>query len=278
MLAEVPVSAQLRAELGPVVPDSNNDRDLRILAALNANAVNLLVSDDDGLRRRARRIGIGDQVLTLDDAAAMLEDLEPSVASPPPMVDHVQSYAVDFDQGIFGTTRDDYSDFDQWKAKVQGDSTNRDCFVIKESGNAYAAIAILKINEAGDRCANEPAAIPRCRYGPHVPAAHNGACRERVVCPVGRECRSLLILAWSHETCGPTLKDMPSDGCVGRHVPGIAEPSGCPGAVRHVRISAKGRVGIRPTDALGLRVNGDGPTRRQGHGALTVWAGRCGGR
>jgi hypothetical protein len=97
-------------------------------------------------------------------------------------------------------------------------------------------------------------------------------------CAVGRECRSLLILAWSHETCGPTLKDMPSDGCVGRHVPGIAEPSGCPGAVRHVRISAKGRVGIRPTDALGLRVDGDGPTRRQGYGALTAWAGRCGGR
>ena len=89
---------------------------------------------------------------------------------------------------------------------------------------------------------------------------------------------SLLILAWSHETCGPTLKDMPSEGCVGRHVPGIPEPSGCPGAVRHVRISAKGRVGIRPTDALGLWVNGDGPTRRQGYGALTAWAGGCGGR
>jgi rRNA-processing protein FCF1 len=148
MLAEAPVSAQLRAELGPIVPNSNNDRDLRILAALNANAVNLLVSDDDGLRRRARRIGIGDRVLTLDDAAAMLEGLEPSVASPPPMVDHVQSYALDFDQAIFGTIRDDYSDFDQWKAKVQGESTNRECFVITEIDNAYAAIAILKVNEA----------------------------------------------------------------------------------------------------------------------------------
>jgi rRNA-processing protein FCF1 len=147
-LAEAPVSAQLRAEIGPVVAGSNNDRDLRILAALNANAVNLLVSDDDGLRRRARRIGIGDRVLTLDDAAAMLEDLEPSVASTPPMVDHVESYALDFDQGIFSTIRNEYSDFDQWKAKVQGDSTNRECFVIKESDNAYAAIAILKINEA----------------------------------------------------------------------------------------------------------------------------------
>ena len=80
------------------------------------------------------------------------------------------------------------------------------------------------------------------------------------------------------KTCGPTLKDMPSDGCVGRHVPGIPEPSGCPGAVWHVRSSSKRRVGIRPTDALGLWVNGDGPTRRQCYGALTAWAGRCGGR
>jgi hypothetical protein len=46
MLAEVPISARLQDELGPVVTDSNNHRDLRILAALQANAANFLVTDD----------------------------------------------------------------------------------------------------------------------------------------------------------------------------------------------------------------------------------------
>ncbi|UCZ59685.1 hypothetical protein [Mycolicibacterium phocaicum] len=101
MLDESPISAQLRNQIGPVIPDSNNDRDLRILAALNANAANFLVSDDAGLHRRARRADIGDRVLTLNDAVAMLEGLEPTVASPPPMVSPIQSYALDFDQNIF---------------------------------------------------------------------------------------------------------------------------------------------------------------------------------
>ena len=77
MLEETPVSTYLRDEFGPVIPNSNNERDLRILAALYANAVNFLVSDDIGLRRRAKRIGIGDRVLTLADAVAMLEGFEP---------------------------------------------------------------------------------------------------------------------------------------------------------------------------------------------------------
>ncbi|RUP27852.1 MAG: GNAT family N-acetyltransferase [Mycolicibacterium sp.] len=147
MLDESPISAQLRNQIGPVIPDSNNDRDLRILAALNANAANFLVSDDAGLHRRARRADIGDRVLTLNDAVAMLEGLEPTVASPPPMVSPIQSYALDFDQNIFISLRQDYDDFDKWIAKIQGDSDNRDCFVVKDEDDNYAAIAILKTNE-----------------------------------------------------------------------------------------------------------------------------------
>jgi rRNA-processing protein FCF1 len=148
MLAEAPVSAQLRADLGPVVPDSNNDRDLRILAALHANAVNFLLTNDAGLRQRAKRVGLGDRVLTLADAAAMLEGFEPTVAPPPPRVTSVQSYALDLDQEIFVSIRQDYPDFDAWIDKVRGDSPNRECFVVTEQDGTYAAVAILKVEEA----------------------------------------------------------------------------------------------------------------------------------
>lgn len=147
MLAETPVSTYLRDEFGPVIPNSNNERDLRILAALYANAVNFLVSDDIGLRRRAKRIGIGDRVLTLADAVAMLEGFEPKLAPPPPRVTSVQSYALDLDQEIFASIREDYAEFDFWIGKVQADSVNRECFVVKEQDGTYSAIAILKINE-----------------------------------------------------------------------------------------------------------------------------------
>lgn len=148
MLDEPPISAQLRAELGPVVPGSNNDRDLRILAALDANAVNFLVTNDAGLRQRAKRVGLGDRVLTAADAVAMLEGFEPATAPPPPRVTPLQSYALDLDQEIFASIREDYPGFDTWIDKVRGDSPNRECYVVTEPDGAYAAVAILKIDEA----------------------------------------------------------------------------------------------------------------------------------
>ena len=147
MLEETRISAQMNAKLGPVVTDSNDHRDLRILASLKANAVNFLVTNDIPLRRRARRIGLGERVLSLADAAALLEGFEPKVATPPPRVKKVQSYALDFDQSIFDSIRADY-DFDVWVAKVQGDSPNRECFVIHGADGTYAAVAIVKVNES----------------------------------------------------------------------------------------------------------------------------------
>lgn len=148
MLAESPINSHIDTELGSVVPDSNDHRDRRILAALYSNAVNFLVSDDGRLRQRSKRIGVGDRVLTLADAVAMLEGFEPpTVAPPPPRVREVPSYALDLDQEIFESIRGDYPEFGEWIAKVQADSTNRECYVVEEQDGTYAAIAILKITE-----------------------------------------------------------------------------------------------------------------------------------
>lgn len=158
MLAEVPISSRLTDELGPVVVDSNDHRDLRILAALHANAVNFLVTDDVPLAKRAKRVGLGDRILTLADAAGMLESLEPATVLPPPKVMPVESYALDLDQNIFASIRLDYEGFDAWIDKVRGDSPNRECFVITEDDGTYAAIAILKTSEPVSEC---PYALPQ---------------------------------------------------------------------------------------------------------------------
>jgi hypothetical protein len=146
-LAESPIHSYIDDELGPVEPDTNDHRDRRILASLYSNSVTFLVSDDDRLRKRARRIGVGARVLTLADAVAMLEGFEPTAIPPPPQVTKLPTYALNLEDDIFDTIRGDYADFDEWIKKVQGDSANRECFVVKEGDDTYAAIAILKIGE-----------------------------------------------------------------------------------------------------------------------------------
>jgi hypothetical protein len=143
-LAEGKIPSAVTGALGEPVPGSNDQRDLRLLAALFNNAVSFLITEDGRLRRRAARLGLRERVLTLADAVAMLRQLTPTVSTPPPRVDRVEPYALDAEQAIFASLREDYSEFDEWlNTKVRPDPDNRDCFVVHEEG-CYAALTIVK--------------------------------------------------------------------------------------------------------------------------------------
>src|ERR1700712_4123262 len=70
-LDEVPLDPEFVALVGASEVGSNDHRDLRILATLNAGAASYLVSNDIRLRRRAGRAGLGDAVLSLADAVLL---------------------------------------------------------------------------------------------------------------------------------------------------------------------------------------------------------------
>lgn len=160
MVDESPISATLRDAAGDSLPGTNNHADLRFLASLASNATHYLVSDDVGLRKRARRAGLHERVLRLADAAEILSDLEPAAPNPPPRVEVIKAYALDTGQQLFESIRADYQEFNEWLDKVQGDSENRTCFVIQDHINRYLAIAIVKNVE--DDCAYDlPAPVSK---------------------------------------------------------------------------------------------------------------------
>lgn len=145
MLAESPIAKSLAAAAGPSEPGTNDHRDLRLLAALASHAVTHLISEDGRLRRRAVKAGLGDAVLTVAEAVALLEQLAPTTSDPPPRVRVVEAYALDADQPIFDTIRADYTaqEFDPWLDRVRADAGNRTCLVVDHE-DAYAGIALLK--------------------------------------------------------------------------------------------------------------------------------------
>jgi GNAT superfamily N-acetyltransferase len=145
MLQEGKISSSLAERAGSSRPGSNDHRDLRILAALDSHAATYLVSEDIRLRKRARRSGLGEAVLTVEEAVALLEESEPGNPSPPPHVREVASYTLDIEQEIFTSLRGDYgSDFDTWLNKVRADSKNRICMIVEDDDSTYAALAIAK--------------------------------------------------------------------------------------------------------------------------------------
>src|SRR5215470_16984923 len=102
-----PDDAELARRYGPI--NSVNDRsDSRLLFCLERRAADFLITQDTGLQRRARRIGIADRVLSVEDALVWLrQTFEPTTVELPYVVER-EAYAVDRRDALFDGLRIDY--------------------------------------------------------------------------------------------------------------------------------------------------------------------------
>ena len=126
----------------PPAPDSNDAVDLEMLAAVAANAVDYLVTDDARLRGRARRARLADYVLPLAEAVQVLRDLSREPVTPPPAVEHVVSYQLDPRDPLFESLREDYPGFDAWFEGVR--KAHRPAWVIRDDDAGYAGVMLVK--------------------------------------------------------------------------------------------------------------------------------------
>lgn len=142
-----PVGGEQRAILGTVEPTSNSGVDQALLAAVIGNAVEYLVTQDEGLHRAAVRMGVADRVLLVADALAMLATLHAQSPAPPPAVQIVQAHRLDPGDAIFEGLREDYPDFDGWLTRSA--QQQRDAFLINGL-DEHAAVCILKPESEGE--------------------------------------------------------------------------------------------------------------------------------
>lgn len=147
-VGELPVPLEVAA----VFPGSmrgNDERDARILAAFHAGAADFFVTDDQRLIRRARALGHEGSVMTAVEAAILLGTWHPGTPPAPPLVEHIESYALDAGQDIFNGLRDDYgaAGFDAWLGRVKRDAPGRRCWIVRDEAGVYEAIALVKIRD-----------------------------------------------------------------------------------------------------------------------------------
>jgi GNAT superfamily N-acetyltransferase len=122
--------------------NSENDRsDVHLLAALEAKAVDFLVTQDGRLHRRAERAGLGDGVLTVEEALRWLTQTFARLPVSLPYIVERKAYEIKQDHTIFSSLRADYPGFDLWFDKCR--RQHRECWVL-EIGNEIAALVIRK--------------------------------------------------------------------------------------------------------------------------------------
>jgi len=147
---------ELSAQFGEI-KKPNDEVDCRLLNALNMGVVSVLVTEDEGIHKRARRYApeISNSVLHIADAVSnLLGTYEPTEVAMR-FVDDVEAHTIKSTDPIFASLRIGYADFDTWwQTKcVEG---RRPCWVVYD-GNELAGVVVRKDEKKGDTDAVTPA-------------------------------------------------------------------------------------------------------------------------
>ncbi|HQQ63048.1 MAG TPA: hypothetical protein PLF22_05685 [Pseudomonadales bacterium] len=101
-------------------PRKENDKvDNLILLALHRNCVNWLISEDEGLHKKAKSIGQAERVLTVDRAVVALNQMYSRELQLYPTIEDVPCHSLSISDSIFDSLRDGYGDFDRWLESCQ---------------------------------------------------------------------------------------------------------------------------------------------------------------
>ena len=151
--------AEWQDAVGQPEPGSNEWVDNQLLAAVGRNAVDYLVTEDLGIHRKSRRLGIDGCVLTLGDALATLRALYIAIPSARPGVERIQAHQIDEKDPFFESFRRDYSEFDAWLRKCK--KQHRLAWVVSDH-EGLQALALIKADPT--KVIGEDKALKLCTF------------------------------------------------------------------------------------------------------------------
>lgn len=141
------IQAEIKEKFGDPDPCTNDWSDYLLLAAALAHAVNKLVTEDRGILRKARALGLGEQVVTIEDAIADILARVPSESDVILLPAETKAHTLDPKDPIFDSLRSDYPGFDSWLHKCQEEQ--RTCWVINATGK-LGGLVIVKDEPSGE--------------------------------------------------------------------------------------------------------------------------------
>lgn len=128
----------------------NEQIDNGILYAVYKNAVDFLITEDKGIHKKARRLGIDDRVLLINDALDVFGHYTfRKETIRPPALEEEHIYNLNLSDPIFDSLKQEYEGFEKWFEKISREG--RKCWVHHREDGCIGAILIFKIeNEAID--------------------------------------------------------------------------------------------------------------------------------
>ena len=129
-------------QLGIAQADDNDRVDNAILYAVYKDAVNILVTEDKELHRKAARIGLEDRVYYIQQATESLRRLHARIPVFLPNIEELSLHQLDLESPFFDSLRVGYRGFDEWFRNASRDG--RKAWAHRDTSGQPAAIAIYK--------------------------------------------------------------------------------------------------------------------------------------
>lgn len=148
VLPEPPSTQRIESALGSPAIDSHDWVDHQLLAALHADAVDYLITEDAGIHRKAKRLGLQHRVTYVADAIAALDALFDTLPANRPAIEALKAHSLDSEDPIFVSVRAEYPEFDKWLIKCKRE--HRQAWVIPAPDNTYAATSIVNREDRAD--------------------------------------------------------------------------------------------------------------------------------
>ncbi len=92
----------------------NDKIDNEMLYALKSNCVSYFITNDKKLNKKGIKLGLGDRVLSLDDALEKFREEEKIVIDTPVFITKEYLYNIQLNDVFFDTLKSDYLDFEDW--------------------------------------------------------------------------------------------------------------------------------------------------------------------
>lgn len=121
----------------------NDEIDNAILYSAYRNAVEFLITEDKGVHRKAARLQIKDQVLSIEEAVEIFgtRDKDGRLTYLPALKeDYV--YNLNINDPFFDSLKEDYGEFEGWFKKISREG--RKCFVHRKTDGEIGALLIYK--------------------------------------------------------------------------------------------------------------------------------------
>ncbi|WP_262029430.1 GNAT family N-acetyltransferase [Microvirga sp. Mcv34] len=130
----------LSKEFGQI-SNKNDLCDCYILKTISDDLCDFLISEDNGLHKRAAAVGLGQRVLRVREALDLIKGVYVDAEISLHRVEDVFCYQLDKNDPIFFSLRDDYDEFDDWFEKCC--KLNRKAWIVRD-GNGICGLVIVK--------------------------------------------------------------------------------------------------------------------------------------